>query len=625
MSLCIRTEITNPLCTTSIHEKAMFLRVGAYMLLLLFFLALPTFAAAPARILAFDTIGAGSPQALLISMSEKPTAIQFFTLTAPTRLVMDISPARMDGANRSLTADDHPLLRGIRVAQFNPQTVRVVFDLKTEATYLTAWKAPIDDGSMHQLEISLFTPEHASPLTNKVPGQLAANDAEQAEEPSVTAAAPTPAATKPAPGNKILIFGETKTTQTVEENASAWGLMEFSGSVMAKGAQQLHESGDFEQARMLRNTIRLQGKWTPPTSAVAAGDRHGITNTFLLGSLQSDYLGFGPDPSSDEYDLELYEGYLFHATPGWDMRLGRQIVRWGKADQISPVDNINPQDMREFILPDLEERKMPNWMARFRLFPGDVTLEGIFVPFFESNEFDFSGNTWALLGSQPSGLRIRESKPADSLDNADWGLRTATTIGRWDVALSYLYATEKTPRLRFEPMNPLGPTLFADYHRQNIYGFEFETTIEKFGFRGEGAYFDEQSLNTETLNSVAKPVAHYLVGVDYLAEEDWYANVQLSHQHVFDYESDILYLRRDNFYLNGEINKEFWRGNAMLKLTYGLDLRDGGSYLRPEGILTYYKNLELSLGFYLFAGPADSLLGRYHNDDQVYLKGTYFF
>ena len=110
--------------------------------------------------------------------------------------------------------------------------------------------------------------------------------------------------------------------------------------------------------------------------------------------------------------------------------------------------------MREFFIPELEDRKIPNWMARIRLFPGDVTLEGIFIPFFEENEFDFSGTTWALLGAQPSDLRIDESKPGKGQDNSDLGLRTSTSLAGWDVALSYLHAIEKSPRLRFEPTNP---------------------------------------------------------------------------------------------------------------------------------------------------------------------------
>ena len=118
---------------------------------------------------------------------------------------------------------------------------------------------------------------------------------------------------------------------------------------------------------------------------------------------------------------------------------------------------------------------------------------------------------------------------------------------------------------------------------------------------------------------------HYVLGVDYLGEQDWYANVQFSHQHVLDYDSQILFLRRDNFYVNGEINREFWRGNAMLKLRYALDLSDGGSFVTPEAILTYYKNLEFTLGANVFFGPQDSLFGRYGDNDQIFCKAKYYF
>ena len=118
---------------------------------------------------------------------------------------------------------------------------------------------------------------------------------------------------------------------------------------------------------------------------------------------------------------------------------------------------------------------------------------------------------------------------------------------------------------------------------------------------------------------------HYALGVDYLGEQDWYANVQLSHQHVFEYESRILLLRRDNFYLNGEINREFWRGNVMLRLRYALDLSDGGSFLTPEAIFGYYDNLELTLGANVFTGPKETLFGRYRDNDQIFCKIKYYF
>ena len=432
------------------------------------------------------------------------------------------------------------------------------------------------------------------------------------------------AASPPPQDKKVLVFDESPTREEVPEKASAFGSLDFSGLLMGKVAQELHESGNSGQEQMFRNTVRVEGKWTPPASAENPG-QNAAGGTFLLASAQSDYLGFGPDPSSDEYDLELHEAYLSHTTPDWDLRLGRQIVRWGKADQISPVDNVNPQDLREFVIPDLEDRKVPNWMARLRLFPGDLTLEGVFIPFFRENTFDYSGNTWALLGVDDQGLRIDEDEPGHGLDNADWGMRASASMAGWDMALSYLQATEKSPNLRFDPLAPQGPTLHADYRRQHIIGWEFETTVDKFGFRGEGAYFDEQSLPTQSMNSVTRPMTHSVVGVDYLGEADWYINVQLSHQHIFDHEEDILFLRQDNFYVSGEINKEFWRGNTMLKLRYAVDLHDGGSLLTPETILTYFENLELSLGANLFFGPRSSYFGRYSDNDQAFLKAVYHF
>ncbi len=579
--------------------------------------------AAPALVSGLELNEPGEPQVLALSLSRQPDAVHSFALENPSRLVLDISPARLPGDRRDLPVE-HPMIFGVRAAQFSKQTVRVVLDLKQDAAHLIAARPGAQ--AEHQILVSLFASAAETLPSVAPPVQPSQALERQNQSPSPAPAPPLATAPEQSPAKRIILFGDTQAGDDTPKQAAAspLGRMELSGFAMAKAAQELKESSD-AQPRMFRNTIRVEGKWTPPAAEANLGALPGASNTFLLASVQSDYLWFGPDPSTDDYDLDLYEGYLFRGAPGWDLRLGRQAVRWGKADQVSPVDNVNPQDLREFLLPDLEDRKIPNWMARVRLFPGDFTLEGVFVPFFEPDRFDFFGSKWALLGLQPTGLDIRENRPGKNLGHADWGLRTATTVAGWDLAASYLYAWEKSPRLRLDPAGPLGPALLADYHRQHIVGLEFETVLDKFGLRGEGAYFDKQSLHTQALDSLAKPVAHYVLGLDYLGEQDWYANIQFSHQHVFAYEPGILLHRRDDYFLNGEINREFWRGNIMLKLGWALDLQDGGSFLTPEAILTYFRNLELSLGTNLFFGPSDSLFGQYHDNDQVFLKAKYFF
>lgn len=605
---------------------------AAVCLALLVLAALPALAAQPVLVTAVEAVEGTGPQAMAIFVSRKPDTLRAFTLKDPARLVLDLSPARLGGGKLSLPSG-HALLHGVRAAQFDPRTVRVVLDLKGEAAHGVETR-PAAGGGL-QILVSLSpAAQAAGPQTapwTPAAGATGGALSQAAQASGTTGGEPSPAVAAPAdagPGGKVMRFGQGAPAGQAAAKPSPWGRLDLSGFLMAKGAQELHDDGHPEQQRSLRNTVRVEGKWMPPLPANETRDASG---TYVLASAESDYLGFGPDPSSDKYDLELFEAYVHHAAPGWELRTGRQIVRWGKTDQISPVDNLNPQDMREFFIPDLEERKIPDWMARLRLFPGDlgpagaIALEAVFIPFPARNEFDWTGNTWALLGVEDQGLRIDEDEPDKGLDHAGYGLRAATTASGWDLAVSWLQADEKTPHLRLDPFNPRGPTLQADYGRQNIFGFEFETTLGGFGFRGEAAYADRQSLNTGDFDPASSPVSTWVLGLDYIGEADWYANIQLSHQHLFEYDEDTLFLERDNFYLNGELNREFWRGNLMLKLRYAVDIIDGGSFLTPEAILTYFKNLELSLGTNLFFGPRDSLFGHYRDNDQAFLQATYRF
>jgi len=572
-------------------------------------------AAEPARVLALVPGAAGAPEVLAISISHAPQDVRTFTLPDPERLVLDLSPARLDTPLRRLKSS-HPLVAGVRAAQFNAQTVRIVLDLKAPTGHRVEARS-LPDGGQHQLAVILVGREDARPVDGGEPARQSTAQVQDAGTPD-------------SDQGKTLVFGSGATAAPRPEEASPWGKLDVSGFLTAKGAHELTDSDDPEQARTARATGRVEGKWTPPMAGGSEGADAGMT-TYVLASLQYDYYGFGPDPSHDDQDLDLFEGYLLHATPGWELRLGRQIVRWGKTDQISPVDNLNPQDLREFYIPELEERKIPEWMARLRLFPQDIpalrgsSLEAVFIPFFNENRYDDTGTTWALLGVEDTGLRLEREDPGRGMAHAGYGLRASTTVKGWDLAVSWLQAAQKDPALRLDPYNPHGPTLHTEFTRQNIFGFEFETTLDSFGFRGEAAYIDRQALNTEDFDPSASPVLYWVLGLDYIGEADWYANIQISHQHISEYDPDTLFLRRDNFTLNGELNREFWRGDLMLRLRYAVDLHDGASFLTPEAILTHFRNLEFSLGANLFFGPEDSFFGRYRDNDQAFLQATWRF
>ena len=408
------------------------------------------------------------------------------------------------------------------------------------------------------------------------------------------------------------------------------------GFIQAKGAVDTNNDAVNEHDYTFYNNARIEGKWTFEGS-----------KNYIFASIDSKYLWLGTHNDEDDYDLDLFEGYFywsnkkrvrprFRTTPiqygikryfSWlrgpvDIRVGRQIVRWGKTDQISPVDNLNPQDLREFITHDLEDRKIPNWMVRARLFSDFFTVEGIYLPFFESSRIDYFGTDWAIFRHM-NRIGVHEEEPDRKFKNGEGGVRVTKTISGWDLGLSYLYAWEDLPY--FETFPTGGGDVQITYKRSNIFGFEFETTAGEIGLRGEAAYFDSQSFLTENLTSVSKPVFHYVIGVDYSSANGWYVNVQFSEQTIREYQRDILYFRKSNTALNGEVSKEFSRGHFKALLRYNYGLSDKSYYLNPKIICTYFTDLDIILGVNVFGGDTETLLGFYDANDQLYLDLKYHF
>jgi len=376
----------------------------------------------------------------------------------------------------------------------------------------------------------------------------------------------------------------------------------------------------------------------------------------------SDYLYFGAEDKREDYDLDIYEMYLRYSTPSLDIVLGKQIKRWGKTDQISPVDTLNPENRTEFILPSYEDRKIPVWMADITFRKNDFFIEGVLIPFFEPSRFHYFGTDWALFShmkndfknsSLPSFLKsyfdsmhVKETEPDSGFDSFEYAVRIGGTIDRLDYGFTYHYANEDLPNFQNFPVKNLSLDNFGSaqslvsnpgsliltkeniettYLRTSIVGFEFETTVSDFGLRGEAAVKDNESFLTGSLTSVRNPSLFWVIGADYLSSNQWYFNFQFALQHIYDYDPSILYFESNTYTLTGEIKKDLVSDWLNASLQFTRILNDNSYYLSPRLRYTYIKNLEVMLGLNLFGGDEDSLLGRYNENDQVFINMKYHF
>ena len=175
---------------------------------------------------------------------------------------------------------------------------------------------------------------------------------------------------------------------------------------------------------------------------------------------------------ADPVFLETYAAYVEvkdFLAEGLDVRVGQQMVLWGKGDQFNPTNTINPNDLEDVLQ---FGKQMANIMLTVDYSPIDaLTLSAVVVPVFKPARLPRTGGLGlAEVGRLPMmepGLRqqfhleqaiaeqqgyptvvsaTRIDLPEQSLDNAQLALRLAGTLWDHDLALSYYRGLSDMPQ-----------------------------------------------------------------------------------------------------------------------------------------------------------------------------------
>ena len=80
-----------------------------------------------------------------------------------------------------------------------------------------------------------------------------------------------------------------------------------------------------------------------------------------------------------EFDMRPRELYWAFSLGRAELTIGRQIVVWGEGDAISPLDVVNPRDLRDPGLADLDDLRLPVLATRVGIFLGNHRIEGMVV------------------------------------------------------------------------------------------------------------------------------------------------------------------------------------------------------------------------------------------------------
>lgn len=345
---------------------------------------------------------------------------------------------------------------------------------------------------------------------------------------------------------------------------------------------------------------------------------------------------FYPKEVREDQRLELLirETYVDLALPSnWELRLGRQHVIWGEAVSLFFADVVSARDLRDYILPEFEIMRIPQWAARAEYFGERLHFEVLWIPFpsydnigkpgaefYPYRPEDVPGFETVLRGDQ---------RPANTLSNTNYGVRVSGLVGGWDLSGFYYRSNSVAATLYREVIDAPTPSIVYEPRHDRIWqvGGTVAKDLGSVVLKSEAVYTHGRHFEVTDPSSadgaVQQNTLDYLVGLDFILPLDGRLNLQGFQRVYFGHDEDILF-------------DQFETGFSVLvsakvlpklepQLLYIQSLNSNDRLLRPR--INWYArpNLRISAGVDIFAGPDTGAFGTFDDSDRVYAEARYTF
>ena len=347
-------------------------------------------------------------------------------------------------------------------------------------------------------------------------------------------------------------------------------------------------------------------------------------------------------PNSELY-FDLAEVYMDIFFDNMDLRLGRQMIIWGKADGVFITDIISPKDLSEFLLRDFDEVRTGITSLKADYYLGNNTFEFVWIPKFTPTIMPDESSIWSrqLSFILPTTTDYSKSEVPSTLENSEVFLKFSGMSSLIDFEIMAGTMWDDDPTMHISPVmeqgnpQPIGFTLTPQHHRLTLGGGSFSTEINGIVFRSEGAYYTGKKF--AALNAVGLPIdligkdyLQYLIGIDFNFG-DARLSSQFIQRKIMDHNDSIVLGETDNM-MTFMVNRTLIRETLTLQLFGYVGLSNEDALIRPTITYDFADGFEILAGANVFYRHNDStspdineMFGYYDDNDMVYLKVKYSF
>lgn len=357
-----------------------------------------------------------------------------------------------------------------------------------------------------------------------------------------------------------------------------------------------------------------------PRWSLLGGFRAGADSAFATNP---DRYG-GQVTREETYEFSARDLYLQYKDDSYLIRIGNQQVVWGEAFGFFYADIVNPKDLRQFVLEDLESLRIPVPMVNARWVGASGALQLVYIPYPFFNRIPVQGSDFFSIAGLPAGsaLTVNDSRTLPfELANGEAGAKVSGQLGEIDLSLLFFSYFDRQPAFsaRVTSLSPLSISLDSKHHRIRTAGLTATTDIESVLIRIEalytsGRFFD--AVSNGTVSSSASDEALLVIEGDYGGVPDWRFGLQAAFDAAVTPVAGALFPPKHS--VSAHVNRSLGREQAVDAI-FTYVPADGSSLTRLEHFFPVSNALELRTGADLFLGGGASRFGGLRDASRGYI------
>ncbi len=147
--------------------------------------------------------------------------------------------------------------------------------------------------------------------------------------------------------------------------------------------------------------------------------------TFDNDNYSSSYIDELEEKSIRRISFNLEEYYVELNYSSFDLKIGKQIFAWGKADGFNPTDNLNPRDYIDLFV---EEEKIGVPAINLLYYWNDFTFDMVFIPTYTPTRLPLLNSRHSFV--DPDNLPVINGRdlPSNKLSNFQSGIQISRHI-----------------------------------------------------------------------------------------------------------------------------------------------------------------------------------------------------